>query len=89
MPRRAAPKLVAADAPKAPAPISPAAIPSDIQPGYGLRRGEAAIFAAEEAARLDTNPRVEVGDDILFATEARRCWEEAEALHQQLLLCRP
>jgi hypothetical protein len=66
--------------PKAPPPPSSATIPADIQPGPGLRRGEAAIFAADEAARLDTNPRVEVGDDILFASEARRCRLEAEAL---------
>jgi hypothetical protein len=57
-----------------------APISADIQPGPGLRRGEAAIFAADEAARLDTNPRVEVGDDILFTREAGRCREEAEAL---------
>jgi hypothetical protein len=68
------------DPPKAPPSVSSAAIPADIQPGPGLRRGEAAIFAADEAARLDTNPRVEVGDDILFTREARRCRQEAEAL---------
>jgi hypothetical protein len=69
------PRPIAADPAVADAPIS-----ADIQLGPGLRRGEAAIFAADEAARLDTNPRVEVGDDILFTREARRCREEAEAL---------
>ncbi|MCX6551195.1 MAG: hypothetical protein NTY02_09365 [Acidobacteria bacterium] len=35
------------------------------------RRGEQAIQAAQEAALADAMPRKEVGDDIVYADQAR------------------
>ena len=45
-------------------------------------RGEEAIDAFQEADRIDAEPRISFGDDIVFKVDAKAARDRAEALNQ-------